>query len=197
MLVAQALTGRSGGIDELRAELPDPVARVIDRAIDVDAAQRYGNVGDLVDSLHEALDGGTGSRARTLDPEMSVDNPYKGLRAFDVVDADDFFGRERLVERLIARLGLTGSGGRFIAVVGPSGSGKSSAVKAGLLPAIRRGAVPLSGSWFTIEMTPATHPFEQLEDALLGVAVDPPPSLLEQLAGDRGLQRAVDRVLPR
>ena len=81
-------------------------------------------------------------------------------------------------------------------MVGPSGSGKSSAVKAGLLPAIRRGAVPLSGSWFTIEMTPATHPFEQLEDALLGVAVDPPPSLLEQLAGDQGLQRAVDRVLP-
>ena len=45
-------------------------------------------------------------------------------------------------------------------------------------------------------MTPATHPFEQLEEALLGVAVDPPPSLLEQLAGDQGLQRAVDRVLP-
>ena len=81
-------------------------------------------------------------------------------------------------------------------MVGPSGSGKSSAVKAGLLPAIRRGAVPLSGSWFTIEMTPATHPFEQLEEALLGVAVDPPPSLLEQLAGDQGLQRAVNRVLP-
>ena len=57
-----------------------------------------------------------------------------------------------------------GTRGRFIAVVGPSGSGKSSVVKAGLLPAIRRGAVPLSGSWFTIEMTPAPHPFEELED---------------------------------
>ena len=196
VLVAQALTGRSGEVDELREALPDPVARVIDRAIDVDAAGRYGNVGDLVDDLHEALGGSTGSRATTLEPETSVDNPYKGLRAFDAVDAVDFFGRERLVERLIARLGLSGTRGRFIAVVGPSGSGKSSAVKAGLLPAIRRGAVPLSGSWFTIEMTPATHPFEQLEDALLGVAVDPPPSLLEQLAGDQGLQRAVDRVLP-
>ena len=45
-------------------------------------------------------------------------------------------------------------------------------------------------------MTPAPHPFEQLEEALLGVAVDPPPSLLEQLAGDQGMQRALDRVLP-
>lgn len=196
VLVAQALTGRSGGVDELRGALPDPVARVIDRAIDVDAAGHYGSVGELVDDLHEALGGGTGSRATTLESETSVDNPYKGLRAFDVVDAVDFFGRERLVERLIARLGGSGTRGRFIAVVGPSGSGKSSAVKAGLLPAIRRGAIPLSGSWFTIEMTPASHPFEQLEDALLGVAVDPPASLLEQLAGDQGLQRAVNRVLP-
>ena len=120
----------------------------------------------------------------------------QGAERFDAVDAVDFFGRERLVERLIARLGLSGTRGRFIAVVGPSGSGKSSAVKAGLLPAIRRGAVSLSGSWFTIEMTPASQPFEQLQDALLGVAVNPPPSLLEQFAGDQGLQRAVNRVLP-
>ena len=69
-------------------------------------------------------------------------------------------------------------------------------MKAGLLPAIRRGAVPSSGSWFTIEMTPAPHPFEELEAALLGVAVDPPAFLLEQLAGEHGLQRALRRVLP-
>ena len=56
--------------------------------------------------------------------------------------------------------------------------------------------MPQSGSWFTIEMTPATHPFEQLEDALLGVAVNPPSSLLEHLAGEQGLQRAVNRGSP-
>ena len=195
MLVAQALTGRNVGVTELRAALPDPVARVVDRATDLDAVDRYGSVVELVDGLHEVLDSVSEAR-ETLEPETSVNNPYKGLRSFDVVDAGDFFGRERLVERLIARLGLSGTRGRFIAVVGPSGSGKSSAVKAGLLPAIRQGAVPESGSWFPIGMTPATNPFEQLEDALLGVAVDPPASLLEQLAGAEGLQRAVDRVLP-
>ena len=53
---------------------------------------------------------GTRDRRRsTLEPETSVENPYKGLRAFDAVDAVDFFGRERLVERLIARLGLSGN----------------------------------------------------------------------------------------
>ena len=108
----------------------------------------------------------------------------------------DFFGRERLVERLIARLGLSGTRGRFIAVVGPSGSGKSSVVRAGCCRRSGAGALPLSGAWFTIEMTPAPHPFEELEAALLGVAVDPPASLLEQLAGEQGMQRALDRVLP-
>ena len=151
---------------------------------------------DLVTDLRAALSGDT--RASLVIPivDPAVGNPYKGLRAFDAVDAVDFFGRERLVERLIARLGGNGTRGRFVAVVGPSGSGKSSAVRGGLLPAIRRGAVPLSGSWFTIEMTPAPHPFEQLEEALLGVALDSPPSLLDLLAGDRGIQRALDDVLP-
>ena len=59
VLVAQALTGRSGDVGELRGGLSDPVARVIDRAIDVDAAGRYGSVGDLVDDLHDALGGDT------------------------------------------------------------------------------------------------------------------------------------------
>ena len=196
VLVAQALTGRSGDVDELRGALSDPVARVIDRAIEVDAAAALRERRRLGRRSSAGARRGYGSQATPPDPAKSVDNPYKGLRAFDAVDAVDFFGRERLIERLIARVGVSGTRGRFVAVVGPSGSGKSSAVKAGLLPAIRRGAVPLSGSWFTIEMTPASHPFEQLEDALLSVAVNPPPSLLEQLADDHGLQRAVNRVLP-
>ena len=124
-----------------------------------------------------------------------ADNPYKGLRSFDSADATDFYGRERLVERLLARLGEPGERGRFVAVVGPSGSGKSSVVKAGLLPAIRRDG--LTGSWFTVEMTPAPHPFEALQEALFGVAVDPPATLLELLADhDSGIRKAVGRVLP-
>ena len=196
VIIAEALTGTTDELDELRSSLPDRVGRVIDRATGGDATGRYGDVHEFVADLREALSGDTReSPAIPLD-KAAVGNPYKGLRAFDAVDAVDFFGRERLVERLIARLGVNGTRGRFIAVVGPSGSGKSSAVRGGLLPAVRRGALPLSGSWFTIEMTPAPHPFEQLEEALLGVALDSPPSLLDLLTGDRGIQRALDDVLP-
>jgi DNA-binding SARP family transcriptional activator/ABC-type glycerol-3-phosphate transport system substrate-binding protein/tRNA A-37 threonylcarbamoyl transferase component Bud32 len=189
VLIAEALTGTTG-------ELPPQVARVIERATDIDTTARYRDVNELLTDLHEALSGEPRGSLAIPIVDPAIGNPYKGLRAFDAVDAVDFFGRERLVERLIARLGVNGTRGRFIAVVGPSGSGKSSAVRGGLLPAVRRGALPLSGSWFTIEMTPAPHPFEQLEEALLGVALDAPPSLLDLLAGDRGIQRALDDLLP-
>src|SRR5262245_28571923 len=86
---------------------------------------------------------------------------------------------------------------RFLAAVGPSGSGKSSAVRAGLIPALRRGGLPSSERWFVIELLPGAHPLEELEAALLRIAVNPPESLLAQLReSPRGLLRAVKRVLP-
>jgi WD40 repeat protein/class 3 adenylate cyclase len=123
----------------------------------------------------------------------TVPNPYKGLRPFEEGDAADFFGREELTRQLVERLGET----RFLAVIGPSGSGKSSVVRAGLIPALRDGGLPGSETWPIVEMLPGPHPLEELEAALLRVAVNPPGSLLEQLGGDdRGLIRAVKRVLP-
>jgi WD40 repeat protein len=120
-------------------------------------------------------------------------NPYKGLRAFEEADAADFFGREALVEHLVERLRET----RFLAVVGPSGSGKSSVVRAGLVPALRRGALPGSESWRIVEMFPGAYPLEELEAALLKVADPAPASLIEQLEDDeRGLLRALKRILP-
>ena len=74
-------------------------------------------------------------------PPLEARNPYKGLRPFVEADADDFYGREAFVERLLKRWSRSGPQGRFLAVVGPSGSGKSSAVRAGLVPALRRNAI--------------------------------------------------------
>ncbi len=122
-------------------------------------------------------------------------NPYKGLRAFDETDAADFFGRDRLTRELIDHLAVPDN--RLLAVVGPSGSGKSSVVRAGLLPALRAGAIDGSSGWFTTTMIPGAHPFEALETALLRVAVNPPSALLEQLQdGDRGILRSIKRTLP-
>jgi DNA-binding SARP family transcriptional activator len=133
-------------------------------------------------------------------PAPEIESPYKGLRPFAEADADDFFGRDALVQELLARLTGTGDDGpnpRFLAVVGPSGSGKSSAVRAGLIPALRRGAIAGSDRWVIATCTPGAHPYEELEAALLRVAVNPPESLLSQLLDDeRGLLRAARRALP-
>ena len=80
---------------------------------------------------------------------------------------------------------------RFLAVVGPSGSGKSSVVLAGLVPEIR------ARGWHVAVMAPGAYPLEELEAALLRIAANPPASLKEQLDADElGLLRAVKRVLP-
>ena len=120
-------------------------------------------------------------------------NPYKGLRAFGEADAADFTGRDRLVDQLISGLGSN----RVLAVVGPSGSGKSSVVRAGLLPALRRGAIAGSTDWFVATLMPGAHPDEELEAALLRVASERPPGLLDvSRDGDRGISRALAQVLP-
>ncbi|HJP65300.1 MAG TPA: BTAD domain-containing putative transcriptional regulator [Actinomycetota bacterium] len=124
-------------------------------------------------------------------------NPYKGLRPFTEVDARDFFGREGLIRRLVDRMREAGPGARFLAVVGPSGSGKSSVARAGLVPAIRERALGGAEDPYVAEMFPGEHPIDELEAALVRIAVRPVPRLRDRLAsGSRGLLEAVDLVLP-
>jgi WD40 repeat protein/DNA-binding XRE family transcriptional regulator len=130
-------------------------------------------------------------------PQSTLRNPYKGLRAYTEADAADFFGRDALLARLLHRMTEDDALARCLALVGPSGSGKSSVVHAGLLPALRQGMLPNSEHWVIAEMVPGDRPLEELEAALLRVAVNPPDTLLRQLREDeRGLLRAVKRVLP-
>jgi ABC-type sugar transport system substrate-binding protein/DNA-binding CsgD family transcriptional regulator len=137
------------------------------------------------------------ARVKVVEEHEPPENPYKGLHAFQEADAADFFGREALVRRLIERLNEQSQFARFLAVIGPSGSGKSSVVNAGLIPALRRGALHGSENWLIVEILPSAHPLEELEVALLRLATNPPLSLLAQLREDeRGLLRAVRRTLP-
>lgn len=136
-----------------------------------------------------------GTPTIAFDRTVSAPNPYKGLRPFDEADAANFFGRENLVQRLLDRI----SSGQtpFLAVVGPSGSGKSSVVKAGLLPPLRAGAVEGSEHWFVAKLVPGTNPFKELESALLQVAFDDSTELATELRGsDQGLHHVVRRILP-
>ncbi|MBN1123118.1 MAG: protein kinase [Anaerolineae bacterium] len=142
------------------------------------------------------IDSGAGTSSSSMLPEP--DNPYKGLLAFQPADEQDFFGRESLTGRLVKRLGENNDPlSRFLAVVGPSGSGKSSLVKAGLIPAVWRGELANSDRWFVVEMTPGTHPMDELEVALMRIAPKRLDHLREQLERDeRGLLRAAQLILP-
>ena len=91
--------------------------------------------------------------------------PYLGLRAFREEDAAFFFGREAVTERLIGAVERT----PFQAVVGPSGSGKSSVVQAGLIPALRKGAVTGSGTWEFAVFRPGKNPLKQLAAPLVSL----------------------------
>lgn len=124
-------------------------------------------------------------------------NPYKGLQAFNTNDADDFFGRESVVTRLLMRLRENHARARFLAVVGPSGSGKSSLLKAGLIPALWRGELPGSRRWFVVDMVPGQHPLDELEVTLLRIAADQSENIRAHLdRDDRGLLRAAGLILP-
>jgi DNA-binding SARP family transcriptional activator/ABC-type glycerol-3-phosphate transport system substrate-binding protein len=191
-VLASALTGRQPvDVTSTLGDLPVGVGDVIRRATTGDPTARPADVDAFTTAVQEALG------APPDDGGVTIANPYKGLRAFDEADATDFFGRERVVERLLARIGDGAGSGRLVALVGPSGSGKSSTVHAGLVPALRGGALPGSAEWFVVDMTPGAHPFEALAAALLRVAVRPAPGLVDQLLGDAtGLRRAIDRTLP-
>ncbi|HQV93455.1 MAG TPA: serine protease, partial [Anaerolineales bacterium] len=101
---------------------------------------------------------------REICPELQVSDicPYVGLDTFTDETAEFFFGRDALTEKLLKVLR---GGCRFLAVFGPSGSGKSSVVRAGLLPALKKGQVPGSQKWAQITMPRADNPFEQMREA--------------------------------
>ena len=94
---------------------------------------------------------------------VSVDHPFPGLRPFETAESLLFFGREEHTQDLLRRL----ADGRFLAVVGTSGSGKSSLVRAGLLPALYRGyLVGSTTHWRIAVMRPGSAPMENLCAAL-------------------------------
>ncbi len=212
-LVLKHTTAPLPSVREYMPEMPEALDAVLQIATPKDPTERYPDVISLTLAFKQALtltqnqdapsiefspaelkrlEGGT-----IVDSTDDLKNPYKGLRAFREGDADDFFGRDELIDRLLERLEIEVPEDRFLAVVGPSGSGKSSVVKAGLMPRLRQGALPDSDNWFISEMFPGANPLVELEAALLRVAVNPPESLRQQLSEDEeGLLRAIKRILP-
>jgi WD40 repeat protein len=102
--------------------------------------------------------------------------PYRGLEVFEEEHAEFFFGRDADIQRLLEKFKAT----RFLAVLGASGSGKSSLVRAGLVPALRRGALPGEERWEIAILRPGPQPLETLAAQLL------------RLGAQRAMQQTVD-----
>src|SRR5215211_2943882 len=183
-----------------RAEAAERLAATTDRAADDRTGLRAAQAavaGGVVD-LQTASE-----RARLYAVAEPPDSsgleicPFRGLAPFDAAHAEYFAGRERLTAELVARL----VGSTLLTVIGPSGSGKSSAVRAGLLPALAEGIVPGAERWRQAVMRPGAHPLAELSRTL-GRAVpetgtrDPAPWIadaLERLSDGERLLLAVDQ----
>jgi len=101
---------------------------------------------------------------KTLEFGDTITCPYPGLRPFRHEEAIVFFGRDEQVDRLLTKLDRS----RFLAVVGTSGCGKSSLVRAGLIPALKSGLMVSGGArWVVATMRPGDQPIRNLARALI------------------------------
>ena len=135
-------------LDHLPAQLRD----VLRRGLADDPSDRHPSIAAWADDALRALDAAPAAGITLRSAASGATCPFKGLASFQPEDAPYFFGREGLVDELIARL----QGRSTLIIGGPSGSGKSSVMRAGLLPALERGALPGSETWTRLLWTPGT-----------------------------------------
>jgi DNA-binding SARP family transcriptional activator/WD40 repeat protein len=194
--LAAAVHAETGGNPSVVAQFArrrrdDQIAGRVEEAISRADAARQG-----LQSVHDVIANGV-LHHRLRHPGSDILGgaagrcPYKGLARFEAADADYFCGRERLVAALIARLAVE----RFVAVIGASGSGKSSLLGAGLLPALAGGALPGSERWPTVVFRPGRDPRASVAAALAGLFGQPPDALRESLSDPEALGRLIQAAL--
>ncbi|MEO8391734.1 MAG: protein kinase [Chloroflexota bacterium] len=199
-----------------RENIPSAVSEVIWRATAKKPDERFSDAIMLAEAFRQALGLEKRNPARGIisaTPSVSRDtlpsiatrllfpsgeiNPYKGLQAFSEADETDFFGREEQLARLEERLRLMATRSKFLAIIGPSGSGKSSLVQAGLIPRLRRGVITKFEQVFIAEIHPGDEPFNALERALLQMSPKILPDISVQLRdGEDGLVHVLEQILP-
>jgi serine/threonine protein kinase/DNA-binding SARP family transcriptional activator/WD40 repeat protein len=178
---------------EVRQDIPEAVAATVARAMATDPQDRFSRVDEFLRELRRSAGVDVVAASEVVETvSEQIRNPYKGLRAFAEDDAVDFHGRDALIDELLQRIATH----RLVTVVGPSGSGKSSVVRAGLIPALRAGSLSDSRDWLMTDMFPGSFPFEELEAALSRVAVRTPGGMLDELSQPNGLLRVSKQILP-
>ncbi len=137
-----------------------------------DGPESAAAIQDLVNAIH-----GVARPVEVLSDDGS-ESPYRGLEMFEEEHAPYFFGRRAQVQRLLEALRRD----RFLALVGQSGVGKSSLLRAGLLPRLKAGAVAGSELWRVLVLRPGAHPATTLAAKIVG------------LRPEGGMQGTVDRL---
>jgi serine/threonine protein kinase len=142
--------------------LPMAWHEVIEQGMALDPSDRFASMAIWRAAVHDALAQEAAEEPNARLTEVVVPTtaecPYKGLAAYQPDDAPRFFGREALIDDLVRRLQMQ----RVLVVGGPSGSGKSSVVRAGLIPALSSGALLGSESWRVVLFTPGRDPLGEL-----------------------------------
>ncbi len=162
-------------LSHLAPSVDSQLAQVVDRCLKRNPADRYSSGEDLQGALEQCL---KGKHAAML-PEG---NPYRGGLAYDSDHRALFLGRRNDCGTLLDRLRSE----PVVVVAGDAGSGKTSLVRAGLLPLVGEGAIGGGRRWRTISTQPGRHPMQSLSEAIteaLGPRTDQ-VDLLEQLRTD-------------
>jgi WD40 repeat protein len=165
--------------------------------IDLRAGFEGVGAADALDAFERAINS---TRPAQSPERAALICPYRGLQAFREEDAAFFFGRKAFADQLLEFT----LGKDLVAVVGPSGSGKSSVVQAGLLPLLRRQRPP-ANTWDAVSFTPGKDPFHRLASALIAL-LEPDKDEVARLAeaeqlganfvgGKTSIEAVVSRVI--
>ncbi len=170
-----------------------------DEIVDTVLTSTGGLPGPVLEAAARLLASGAGrvedgpARRRALHASVIPVSPYQGLLAYTDAESDRFHGRDEEITGLLSRL----AGGGLLTVSGPSGSGKSSLVRAGLVPAIRRGALVGSDVWPILMVTPGRRPLTELAQAVSVATSESIGDVLDRIEDDESaLLHAMERHAP-
>jgi len=184
------LTGQvpaaAGELEAQLATVPSAWRPLLVRGLAPEPERRFASMAEWEAAALDAVANDTGTRDigfRAVAAGATC--PYKGLTPFQPQDAAFFFGRETLVDELVARL----QSSSVLVIGGPSGSGKSSLLRAGLVPAIAGGALPGSQHWPVLVFSPGPNPLDEMAYQLGRLVTDGTVLSASELCDDPGRVR--------